>query len=53
MNFREVNETLYQFKKPFVVSGEKFAKAFGKIATPHREAIQATIDWYKSNATEH
>jgi nucleoside-diphosphate-sugar epimerase len=50
---REINETLYQFEKPFVVSGEKFAKAFGKIATPHREAIQATIDWYKSNATEH
>ncbi len=53
MNFREVNETLYQFEKPFVVSGEKFTKAFGKIATPQRKAIQVTVDWYKSNPTEH
>ncbi len=46
---REVNEVLYQYEKPFVVSGEKFARAFGKIATPHREAIKETVEWYKKN----
>jgi nucleoside-diphosphate-sugar epimerase len=44
---REVNETKYQFEKLFVVSGEKFASAFGAIATPHRQAIQESVEWYR------
>jgi nucleoside-diphosphate-sugar epimerase len=46
---REVNETAYQFAKPFVVSGEKFARAFGTIATPHRVAIKETVEWYQQH----
>ena len=44
---REVDEVLYEFEKPYIVSGEKFARAFGAIATPHREAIKETVEWYK------
>ena len=46
---REVDEVLYEFEKPYRVSGEKFARAFGKIETPHRAAIQETVAWYKRN----
>lgn len=46
---REVDEVLYEFEKPYLVSGEKFARAFGKIATPHREAVKETVEWYKKN----
>ena len=44
---REVDEVLYEFEKPYIVSGEKFARAFGAIATPHRAAIKETVAWYK------
>ena len=46
---REVDEVLYEFEKPYCVSGEKFARAFGAIATSHREAIKETVAWYKKN----
>ena len=45
---REVRETMYQFTQPFIVDGSKFARAFGSSpSTPHRQAIQATVTWYK------
>ncbi len=44
---REVNETMYQFVAPFIVGGEKFARAFGGIATPHHKAIPQTVAWYQ------
>jgi nucleoside-diphosphate-sugar epimerase len=46
---REVNETLYQFTQPFVVSADKFARAFGSKVTPHREALQDTVQWYRAH----
>lgn len=46
---REVLENLYQFEQPFVLEGSKFERAFGPFeTTPHREAIRATIDWYRN-----
>jgi nucleoside-diphosphate-sugar epimerase len=46
---REVLENLYQFEQPFVLAGGKFEGTFGPFATtPNREAIRATIDWYRS-----
>ena len=46
---REALENLYQFEQPFVLDGSKFEGAFGPFeTTPHREAIGATIDWYRS-----
>jgi nucleoside-diphosphate-sugar epimerase len=45
---REVLENLYQFEQPFVLDGGKFEGAFGPFqTTSHREAIRATIAWYR------
>jgi len=44
---REVAEMLYEFNEPFVVESSKFVQAFGDIATPHREAIRQTLEWYR------
>ena len=45
---REVLEMLYEFEKPFVVDSSRFTKTFGSSATPHTQAIQATVAWYRS-----
>jgi hypothetical protein len=47
---REVAEMLYEFNEPFVVESSKFVQAFGDIATPHREAIRQTLEWYRLRA---
>jgi nucleoside-diphosphate-sugar epimerase len=44
---RELSEILYQTERPFVVDHSKFERAFGAHPTPHREAIRATLDWYR------
>ncbi len=44
---RELPEILYQTERPFVVDHSKFERAFGAHPTPHREAIRATLDWYR------
>lgn len=44
---RELNETMYQWTAPWVVESAKFDATFGPFeATPHREAIAATLDWF-------
>jgi len=45
----EVAELLYQFERPLVVSHRKFEQAFGATPTPHRDALAATLDWYRAN----
>ena len=47
---REVAEMLYEFNEPFVVESNTFVQAFGDIATPHREAVRQTLEWYKLSA---
>jgi nucleoside-diphosphate-sugar epimerase len=45
---RELNETLYQFERPFVSDASKFQAAFGPFEpTPHREAVSRTVDWFR------
>jgi nucleoside-diphosphate-sugar epimerase len=45
---RELNETLYQFERPFVSDASKFQAAFGPFEpTPHRAAVSRTVDWYR------
>ena len=44
---REVAEMLYESNEPFVVDSGKFVRAFGDIATPHRDAIRQTLEWYR------
>lgn len=46
---RETVEMMYEFEKPFVLDSSKFEKTFGMKATPIREAIRETVDWYKSH----
>lgn len=47
---RETAEVLYQFEHPFVMDTTRFEKAFGRRVTPHREAIRATLEWYRRQA---
>jgi len=48
---REGVETIYQFEKSFVVYGGEYRRAFsGYEATPCREGIRQTIDWYRQGS---
>jgi len=47
---RESLEMMYEFERPFVVDDNKFRAAFGDHATPLRQAIGATVDWYRQNS---
>ena len=41
---RELDETLYQFQRPFVSDGSKFQAEFGPFEpTPHPEAVRRTV----------
>ncbi len=45
---RELNETLYQFERPFVSDAAKFQGAFGPFEpTPHPEAVRRTVAWFR------
>lgn len=46
---REVAEMLYEFEEPFVMSHARFEAAFGNGATPHKDAIRRTVDWFRKN----
>ena len=44
---RELNETLYQFERPFVSDASKFQDAFGPFEpTSHRGAVRRTVEWF-------
>jgi nucleoside-diphosphate-sugar epimerase len=46
---REMRETAYQFRAPFVADSTKFDTTLGRLdTTPHRVAVQETISWYRS-----
>lgn len=45
---RELKETAYQFDKPWVVDHSKFERAFAANPTPLKDALAATLDWYRS-----
>ena len=45
---RELNETLYQYERPFVSDSSKFEGAFGPFKpTPHPEAVRRTVLWFQ------
>lgn len=49
-DLREMKEMLYEFEEPFIVDHSQFLQAFGADApqpTPHRQAIQETLAWYR------
>lgn len=46
---REMRETTYQFRAPFVIDASKFEAAFGQLEpTAHLDAVRRTIAWYRS-----
>jgi nucleoside-diphosphate-sugar epimerase len=46
---RELRETTYQFRRPFVIDSSKFERAFGRLEpTPHHEAVARTVAWFRS-----
>jgi nucleoside-diphosphate-sugar epimerase len=49
---RESIEMMYEFEKPFIIDSSKFENTFGMKATPIREAIQETVEWYKKHPQE-
>jgi len=41
---REVRETAYQFRAPFVIGSSRFDAALGRLEpTPHRDAVEQTV----------
>ncbi|HEX2997538.1 MAG TPA: NAD-dependent epimerase/dehydratase family protein [Anaerolineales bacterium] len=46
---RETLEMMYEFDQPFIIDSSNFEKTFGMKATPIREAIRETVNWYKSH----
>jgi nucleoside-diphosphate-sugar epimerase len=48
---RELRETTYQVRRPFVIDSSKFERAFGRLeTTPHREAVEETVAWFRSRS---
>jgi nucleoside-diphosphate-sugar epimerase len=46
---RELNETLYQWERPFLVDDGKWQRAFGPYQpVPLAEAVERTLTWFKS-----
>jgi nucleoside-diphosphate-sugar epimerase len=45
---RAVREQLYQSERSWLVDSSKFERAFGWQATSLREAIAATVVWFRS-----
>jgi len=41
---REFLEMLYQFERPFTVDGSSFAQTFGFAPTPHKVALEQTLE---------
>src|SRR5262245_29151503 len=47
---RELNETLYQFERPFISDASKFQGAFGPVAPPpHQDAVRRTVEWFRDH----
>jgi len=47
---RELNETMYQFERPFVSDTTKFQTRFGPFEpTPHSEAVRRTVTWFRQH----
>jgi hypothetical protein len=44
---REIKEMMYEYEEPYILDSSRFVAAFGDIATPHAQAIAATLEWYR------
>jgi nucleoside-diphosphate-sugar epimerase len=51
---RELNETLYQWERPFLVDDTKWQRAFGPYQPiPLAEAVERTLTWFRSRPRSH
>lgn len=46
---REMKEMMYALDKPYIVDSSKFEQAFQMKATPLREAVRRTVEWYRAH----
>lgn len=44
---KELREVMPTYEKPYLVDHSKFQNVFGYEATPHKEAIKETVNWYR------
>jgi nucleoside-diphosphate-sugar epimerase len=49
---RAVKEQAYQSQRPWVVDSTKFERAFGWTATPLRDAVAATVAWFRGQTRD-
>jgi nucleoside-diphosphate-sugar epimerase len=49
---RETLEMAYEFDKPFVLDSSRFTQKFGMQPTPYRDAIRATVEWFRAYPLE-
>ena len=47
---RGLSENLYISYEPYIVDHSAYTQAFGEQATPLREALRATVQWYQAQA---
>jgi len=47
---RAVNEVRYQAQHPWLVDHSKYKRAFGGGTTPHHDAIDKTLEWFRQNS---
>lgn len=47
---REIPEILYEFEEDFVVDHSAYAATFGDHATPLRDALSTTIEWWRAHS---
>jgi nucleoside-diphosphate-sugar epimerase len=45
----EMVEMMYEFEQPFVLDSSRFERAFGMQATPLRDAVRNTVDWFRAH----
>ncbi len=50
---KESVEMMYEFDQPFVVDSSKFEQTFGMKATPLKESIRETVQWYQRHPLKH
>ena len=50
---RETVEMMYEFERPFIVDSSKYEKTFGEHATPHRQAIRETVQYFRNHGSSH
>jgi len=48
---KSLAEMAYEFQEDFLLDTKKFTSTFGESGTPLREAVSATVAWYRDSAT--